>query len=620
MSNFTDLQFVGESVIDTAVIPYIRSKNVVFSCVGLKPNTRFYASFDGIDVSAYITPEGGAMGEPLFSTGAGIANGTFTIPNSNSLRFRTGDRVFRIYDILENPQSEARAIYRANGTLQTIQKTFSGTRIVERIVQRFVDPLAQSFYVELDGGAFITSIDLAFGPEAANNEDSVTVQIRDVVNGFPSTNVLSSVTKQASEITGSADASVKTRFTFRSPVFLEKDRDFCFVVMCNSEQLTIWTSFLGDPSYRPGDIIPSGEIVSKQPYLGSMFKSQNNITWTPAQEQDITFVINRAKFRNTSGSVTLRNKISASDATVEGNIYSRNMNYDSFTTVSGSNVISVYHPNHSFTTGDRVYFRKYDDSTLTELRGVPISEVIVEGGLIATVLDFDNYTVQVTTSATSSGKAGGFYNLTASQQTVITNGYLRSNVDTIGGTAVDWSMAMTDNASRSKEPSQSVVINKESSFETPKIVFSDNVDCLSVDAVLTTTSDNLSPVIDLQTTRFIAKANRIDLDELSQYKQRRFSLKTPANKIKVITSVYRPAGSDIEVYYKAATENLPEDWTLMPATEYAPASTSSTDVRDYRFEVSLQEFYNAQIKIVFKSDDISKVPLLHNVRTIALMT
>jgi hypothetical protein len=51
-------------------------------------------------------------------------------------------------------------------------------------------------------------------------------------------------------------------------------------------------------------------LISQQPYLGSMFKSQNSTTWTAEQNEDVKFTINRAKFTtNTTGTVTLVNDI-----------------------------------------------------------------------------------------------------------------------------------------------------------------------------------------------------------------------------------------------------------------------------------------------------------------------
>ena len=51
-----DYETVGDFTLSTAVIPYIRSRNILVQNKGLKPATRFYAYFDGVDISSYITP------------------------------------------------------------------------------------------------------------------------------------------------------------------------------------------------------------------------------------------------------------------------------------------------------------------------------------------------------------------------------------------------------------------------------------------------------------------------------------------------------------------------------------------------------------------------------------
>jgi hypothetical protein len=45
-----------DKVVASAVIPYIRKRNLMVVARGLKPNTRFYPFFDGTNVSAYVTP------------------------------------------------------------------------------------------------------------------------------------------------------------------------------------------------------------------------------------------------------------------------------------------------------------------------------------------------------------------------------------------------------------------------------------------------------------------------------------------------------------------------------------------------------------------------------------
>ena len=49
--------------------------------------------------------------------------------------------------------------------------------------------------------------------------------------------------------------------------------------------------------------LPKSESIrySKQFALGSLFKSQNGSTWTPAQESDLKFKLYKAKFTETTG-------------------------------------------------------------------------------------------------------------------------------------------------------------------------------------------------------------------------------------------------------------------------------------------------------------------------------
>ena len=52
-----DRRSLGDSIVATTVIPWIRSRNVKFVVERLKPRTRVYAFFDGRSIDAYITPK-----------------------------------------------------------------------------------------------------------------------------------------------------------------------------------------------------------------------------------------------------------------------------------------------------------------------------------------------------------------------------------------------------------------------------------------------------------------------------------------------------------------------------------------------------------------------------------
>lgn len=77
----------GNKVIDTKTIPYLRSRNVEFSCKRLRPFTRLYSFFDGIDVNKFIIPKliEITMTNGVFQVGEKVI-GYFDDGNSNSAR------------------------------------------------------------------------------------------------------------------------------------------------------------------------------------------------------------------------------------------------------------------------------------------------------------------------------------------------------------------------------------------------------------------------------------------------------------------------------------------------------------------------------------------------------
>ena len=78
----------------------------------------------------------------------------------------------------------------------------------------------------------------------------------------------------AADISTSTDASTATKFTFPSPVFLQNGIEYAFCVISNTDEYTMYTARLGQTT------LDATRLISQQPYLGSMFKSQNASTWT----------------------------------------------------------------------------------------------------------------------------------------------------------------------------------------------------------------------------------------------------------------------------------------------------------------------------------------------------
>ena len=106
------------------------------------------------------------------------------------------------------------------------------------------------------------------------------------------------------DINTSTDATEATTFTFPSPVFLSNNTEYSICAIANSDDFTIYTAKMGQTT------LDGTRLISQQPYLGSMFKSQNSTTWTAEQNEDVKFTIKRAKFTtSTAGTVYLVNDV-----------------------------------------------------------------------------------------------------------------------------------------------------------------------------------------------------------------------------------------------------------------------------------------------------------------------
>ena len=166
------------------------------------------------------------------------------------------------------------------------------------------DPIAQSFYIpaaDYTDGIFVSSVDLFFKNKGETLP--IELQIRPLVNGQPSSSkiipgAVSTVEIEdikTSDFPNVANSLTATRFTFPSPVYLSPTYDYAIVAITDDYGYDYFSSELG------GTILGTNRKVSEQPYRGSFFKSQNGGTWTPLQNEDLMFVINRCEFTSTSG-------------------------------------------------------------------------------------------------------------------------------------------------------------------------------------------------------------------------------------------------------------------------------------------------------------------------------
>jgi hypothetical protein len=396
-------QVVGNRVIAQAAIPFVRPRTITGVGECFRPNTRLYAFFDGTAVSSFITPsstsytsdtsatEGGA----LVSDIQGKVEFSFRIPEyrfagqASIPKFKTGDVDFRLTSSETNvkipaPSTVGQTIYTAKGIVNTSQQVIEATRnaiIVQETVSQTqsvtnsstqltrVDPLAQTFLISEDGGCFISSVDLFFSEKDTNLP--VWVELREVINGYPGPTLIPFGRKVLNPSDVNVDATTgntATKFTFDSPVYLKEGIEYCLVVMTNSLNYKVWISGLGET-----DVSGSNRIISTQPHLGSLFKSQNNTTWSAVQSEDLKFTMRKCNFTQGSGVVTLQNdnigdEVTAEDGSTE--VYGQRLGSNPIILTNSSTVVKVQHPNHGmYSTSNNVTITGVSSGVSTTLNG-----------------------------------------------------------------------------------------------------------------------------------------------------------------------------------------------------------------------------------------------------------
>jgi len=324
-----------DRVIDVSFVPFIRARKVYFSGKLFKPNTKLNVFFDGKDITKYATGvvasdykewsenasvqtfhnKSSSQLPPrrnVITDYRGDVYGWFVIPNNSEYQFPTGERKVILSDgkNATDPGSttSADAVYTATGKVQTKQRTLITTRSVvrreERVSQsrlqstskttktQWYDPLAQSFIIgENPTGIFIHSVDLYFS-HVSKKSVPIKMYLVEVENGVPTQRrvPLSDVSKRPDEVATSNDATAATTFEFDSPIYLQYGTEYAIVTESNSSQYRQWLSEVGKND------VTTGEYISKNPFLGVSFKSQNASTWTPDQMKDFKMVVRRAEF------------------------------------------------------------------------------------------------------------------------------------------------------------------------------------------------------------------------------------------------------------------------------------------------------------------------------------
>ncbi|MGS1093117.1 DUF4815 domain-containing protein [Aquamicrobium terrae] len=271
------------------LLDFLRQINVAFEIKG------FFAgeildelTFDGIDITP--TPK-------LAADGTGKITGTFTIPAD----VPAGSKA-----VVATGQggSEAASVFVGQGVIDitTMRRTIT-TTVSEQVIQQakrkerppggWADPLAQTF--TLLQGRHLAGVDIKICA-IGNPENAIVLEIVTVENGIPTADIVA----QAYYDMHAAVIGDWTAIRFAYPIWLSGGVEYAFVVKTDDSQHSIHTAKLGDfdaVNQRP---------VASQPYsIGTMLSSANARTWTPHQEEDITFRLIEAHFAPVTKTVPL---------------------------------------------------------------------------------------------------------------------------------------------------------------------------------------------------------------------------------------------------------------------------------------------------------------------------
>jgi len=666
--------FVGDFVTNFSFNPFIRSRDINVYMSGLRPDTRHYFFFDEVDVNSSVIPgsvennarniqRNGAYGDPITSDENGIIRAVFTIPEET---FFVGERKLEIvdvdqYDSIDSGSTSYGSIsynaYNISGTKTRLtqstrirETTVNETTTTRNVVNRRIgedntrgdDPLAQTFFIKQGMGrgsdtVFVSSIDLYFKRKSTLN--GVTVMLREVVNGYPSYDILpfSKIHLTSSEVNTSDDASVKTKITFDAPVRLDTEKEYCVVVQpdANDPNYLIFTSKVGGADLTPGDT--QGQSIVQDWGDGVLFTSTNNRAWESYQDEDLKFTLYRHDFNSSTGSVTLTNddhdflsiessigkfrqgELAYSEKSLSGGTGS------TVSVVSGNNTITGTSLDDTYSVGDFILIESGSDKGLHKIANVSSSSIILTGPALFTATA--SHTPVVTgevvyynarnprelylenSSASSTKKfaaADIIYGIDTNAQATITSvddidlSYIQPMISrsTDSVSSVLGSALFTDSNDTDVTFTRPVPFNDKTSFNSRgvKIVSKSNDPSRAkpFDFVINMQNDvnpTSSPLVDLGTSSVFAYQYKItDVPTTtSKYISKTVELAEnfDAEDFQLYTTAYRPVDTDVRAYIKIQNASDPvgfntNEWIELELFEGISLYSSSTNANDFK--------------------------------------
>jgi uncharacterized alkaline shock family protein YloU len=688
-------QPVGDFVTNFTFNPYMRSREVKIYMTGLRPNTQHYFFFDEVDVNQHVIPgtpvdipdniqRNGNAGDAISSDTNGVIRAVFVLPEAT---FFVGDRNLEVVDvdtynaIDSGATSYGLATYRAyNFSVEKASLTVA-TRTPERFVEEVTsertvtrrgaarggkDPIAQTFFIKNGMGlgsntVFVSKLDLFFKRKSTVN--GVTVEIREVINGYPSYTVVpfSKVHLTPAQVSISDNASIATTINFPAPVRLDTEKEYAFAVIpdASDPEYLIFTSKVGGVDLTPGET--QGLAIVQDWGDGVLFTSTNGSAWQSYQDEDIKFNLYRHNFNVSAGSVTLTND-DHEFITIENSfgrftpgetayvIKSRDgSTANTVSIVSGNNQITGTNLSATYAAGD--YILVDNASTNKQILQVQSSNTsviiadrpasftgtinavpIVLGTLVHYDFRYPDFIILEGSSANSTRKfaaADVIYGFDSEVSATITSvdnkgfSYIQPMISRTNDSVTNTLLSGTfiDPANPSTPYTQGMLFNDKTTFgRAGMVVYSKSNDTDRTKGMnLTVSMTNggnvtSTPFVDVETAMVMAYEWKItnSSETTSKYISKTVELaeSLDAEDLQVYVTGYRPSGTDIKVFIKPQAAEDPttfdtNDWIELELTEGVNVFSSISNQSDFREYVYRVSDTDKTFGVLTYSNDIS---------------
>ena len=324
----------------------------------------------------------------------------------------------------------------------------------------------------------------------------------------------------ATDQTGVTESTTPTHFGFDYPVYLQNDTEYALVVETDSIDYELWSSKLGETD------IATSTVITTQPSLGSVYRSQNTESWTEDIFEDLKFTMYRAEFDTSRPAELLVKNDNLGYELLESNPFetnaSANTNSTSKLFKNNNSILKVSHRDHGFETGGNsyVFYR-----TANEIGGVTAS--ILNSTLFqVSNSGVDTYNIQSSSQAAGNSIGGGdlvYASFNRKYETLypqvsylsFTGTTLNTEVKTTNVVPVD--STSTNYNSYSQSDYEKTFLNEPHYFTNQKFVASsinETLNSVSQSLVykmsLSSTVSHLSPAIDLSNATVKTVSNRIE--------------------------------------------------------------------------------------------------------------